>query len=156
MNDLIGSPSTGRTLCDTAMYVYNSWVRHSGKESQRGRRANNQPQEQHGGQLKKPVPHRIDKITFMGERKGKQQIGDQKMGAHFVMFKPHLNQQRSAECNEQKEIRSFQPRLLYLFLPNETQAVTHHPKLAAINQWVVTLHHPINVLGPLKHFCYYV
>lgn len=65
------------------------------------------------------------------------------MGAQFVMFKPHLNQERSTECNEQKETCSFQPRLLYLFLPHETWAVTHRPKLVAINKQVVTLHHPI-------------
>lgn len=73
-----------------------------------------------------------------------------------MMLKPHLNQQQSTECNTQKEMGSFQSRLLYSFLPNETWAVTHHSKLAAINKRVVTLHHPINILGPLKSFCYYV
>lgn len=73
-----------------------------------------------------------------------------------MMLKLHLNQQQSTECNKQKEMCSFQSRLLYSFLPNETQAVTHHPKLAAINKRVVTLHHPINILGLWKPFCYYI
>lgn len=90
---------------------------------------------QHGGQLKKPMLciGRIDKITFTREKEGKQQMGHHKVEVYLIILKLHLSQWGSTECNEQKEISSFQLRFLYSFLPKERQAVTHRPKLAAIN-----------------------
>lgn len=69
-----------RALCNTALFVPNIWERQAGKESQERRWANNQPQDGQGGQHKEPQLRmgRISKITFRGERKGIQQMGEHK------------------------------------------------------------------------------